>query len=656
MTLPRELRIVDGALVQTPIAEIATFYKPVVVYEDVTLKQETARYYQISGEIGILDLEADLKGCETVSIMLRNYNEENTVLAYNTNTAELILDRSNSGLNITGEEDRQVFSRKVKVPLDDNVLRLQVFLDVSSVEILVNDGKESLTATIYPTKKPSDLISFQVKGTIAFKRLAFSDILVEVPTEKRVRRWALSMEELVSDPTGLQEFTNYLRKEYSHENIRFWMAVNDLRRSAQSQILWKVQEIFEEFLAPGAPCEINIDGKTMEKVHQEMKTPSRFTFDAAQEHVYTLLLKKRLFIRSEYYKNLLATGIQPSQKKRFFGFGQTKKKASTSTAPNQQLLQQQASQGTVVMCGALSKRRGSDRSLSGSAHELAVSGVKDPKVPHSHSQSNLSDIPYRGDLACIQKAPAATAPSPVKKPSIAIVAGASTSEDVCPWEAAPPEPRSRKNSTQLDSGSSSSDISVAVAEVAEKVQRSCVLTQQHTVDEGRKLSANICEAPRRASVSVPIMHSTGEGAKRKVSSFEDNSSAATSTSSSVLVIPSDTDNKPEEKPSTAKTLKKNHSLAKTTPSSVAPIISVSSVVDDSPSDRKEAKEEEATAEKGGDREKKIEEVACCSQEPLAPLAEPDSESPASEFPPSEPGEAEAEGEAKSNDVCPWEDE
>lgn len=66
-----------------------------------------------------------------------------------------------------------------------------------------------------------------------------------MPTEKRVRRWGLSMEELVADPTGLQEFTNYLRKEYSHENIRFWMAVNDLRRSAQSQIMRKVSEIFE---------------------------------------------------------------------------------------------------------------------------------------------------------------------------------------------------------------------------------------------------------------------------------------------------------------------------------------------------------------------------------------------------------------------------
>ena len=46
---------------------------------------------------------------------------------------------------------------------------------------------------------------------------------------------------------------------------------------------------------------------------------------------------------------------------------------------------------------SLARRRGSDRSLTGSAHELAILGVnKDPtKVPHSHSQSNLSEIPYR---------------------------------------------------------------------------------------------------------------------------------------------------------------------------------------------------------------------------------------------------------------------
>lgn len=62
-----------------------------------------------------------------------------------------------------------------------------------------------------------------------------------------------------------------------------------------------------------------------------------------------------------------------------------------------------------------------------------------------------------------------------------------------------------------------------------------------------------------------------------------------------------------------------------------------------------------------------------NQEPKAPLAEPDSESPASELPPSEiaAGDEEvvnegdeakkpkAEGEedeARNTDVCPWEDE
>lgn len=58
----------------------------------------------------------------------------------------------------------------------------------------------------------------------------------------------------------------------------------------------------------------------MERVHQELRTPTRFTFDSAAEHVYTLLLKKDCyprFIRSEHYKNLLAAGVQPSQKKRF---------------------------------------------------------------------------------------------------------------------------------------------------------------------------------------------------------------------------------------------------------------------------------------------------------------------------------------------------
>ncbi len=61
----------------------------------------------------------------------------------------------------------------------------------------------------------------------------------------------------------------------------------------------------------------------MERVQQEMRRPSRFTFDRAAEHVYNLLLKKDCyprFVRSEHYRQLLLNALQPSQKKRFASF------------------------------------------------------------------------------------------------------------------------------------------------------------------------------------------------------------------------------------------------------------------------------------------------------------------------------------------------
>lgn len=230
----------------------------------------------------------------------------------------------------------------------------------------------------------------------------------------------------------------------------------------------------------------------------------------------------------------------------------------------------------------------------------------------------------------------------VKKPSVAVIASVSTSEDVCPWESAP-EPRSRKNSSQLDSCSSSSDISAAVTEVSDRFRRTCGITQQNTLDgdrrgqSSRKLSTASFVEQRRASVSVPIRHADIRPA---VSSFEESSPAIITAPVSPAVA-SDTDNKTEEFTST-KTFKKSSSLTKTcsVTGANAPIISVSSVTDDTVTDPNEQKEED-------------EPEASCSQ-PLAPLAEPDAESPGSEIPP-EP-EPSPDPEAKSNDVCPWEDE
>ncbi|XKL68419.1 hypothetical protein PGB90_003910 [Kerria lacca] len=348
--------------------------------------------------------------------------------------------------------------------------------------------------------------------------------LVEVPTEKRVKRWSLSMEDLVSDPTGLQEFTNYLRKEYSHENIRFWMAANDLRRSSQSQIPRKVKQIYDEFLVPGAPCEVNIDGKTMEKTQMELKNPSRFTFDSAAEHVYTLLLKKDCyprFIRSEHYKNLLASGVQPTGKKKFdfFGFGGTQTKMKNSGAMKMYNLQTQQNHPIISSTSSnISKRRGSDRSLSGSMHELSVPN----KVIHSHSQSSIMDVANRDPNENVEKSSDEVCPWDFPDPPVErcrLQPSPSIAEDSTVTEL--PSYTSRKNSTFLDSSSSLEVSMSVVAEVTERLKKSCGLHE--TISRFSRRSSSATNS-KQVDSTRPSVSSTEDLTTTPFRSFDSNPS------------------------------------------------------------------------------------------------------------------------------------
>ncbi|XP_045114304.1 uncharacterized protein LOC123506347 isoform X10 [Portunus trituberculatus] len=275
---------------------------------------------------------------------------------------------------------------------------------------------------------------------------ALNDGIVEVPTEKRVRRWGLSMEELISDVMGQSEFAAYLRKEYCHENIRFVEAVQQLRWGPTSDMGEKVKNIYEEFLKPGAPCEINIDGKTMELTQLLMKEPNRFTYDLASEHVYVVLLKKDCyprFLRSEQYKTLLANALQPSQKKsRFFSFGGPgKKKISTPAAPNNvssqalQPLKRHGSDDQAVSQAGLGPHGSSGLSAdnAGGVHL----GGPTPKVD--------CDPPY----SCAERQ--SLAPAEVSHSNTVCPwdnNAEATAANICPWETSAPPPTSTARSNQ----------------------------------------------------------------------------------------------------------------------------------------------------------------------------------------------------------------
>ncbi|XP_039995238.1 regulator of G-protein signaling 7a isoform X5 [Xiphias gladius] len=127
------------------------------------------------------------------------------------------------------------------------------------------------------------------------------------PGQQRVKRWAFGIDEVLKDPVGREQFLKFLESEFSSENLRFWLAVQELKKRPIREVPTRVQEIWQEFLAPGAPSAINVDSKSYDKTTQNVKDPGRYAFEDAQEHIYKLMKSDSYsrFIRSSAYQELL---------------------------------------------------------------------------------------------------------------------------------------------------------------------------------------------------------------------------------------------------------------------------------------------------------------------------------------------------------------
>uniref|UniRef100_A0A1I8GYV1 RGS domain-containing protein n=1 Tax=Macrostomum lignano TaxID=282301 RepID=A0A1I8GYV1_9PLAT len=145
-------------------------------------------------------------------------------------------------------------------------------------------------------------------------------------TPRQVKLWGTSFDFLLRDPAGREYFRHFLTREFSSENLRFWLAVQDYKFGPVSQLHARMESIFAEFLASGAPSEINIDSRTMTATQRGMQEAGRFSFEEAQEHIYMLMKKDsyQRFLRSEDYKCLL----QASADKHGQQLAKTKKAAA----------------------------------------------------------------------------------------------------------------------------------------------------------------------------------------------------------------------------------------------------------------------------------------------------------------------------------------
>ncbi|XP_078395825.1 regulator of G-protein signaling 20 isoform X1 [Cetorhinus maximus] len=128
------------------------------------------------------------------------------------------------------------------------------------------------------------------------------------PTLEEVQSWGQSFDKLMKSPAGRNAFREFLRTEYSEENMLFWLACEDLKKEVNKNLVEeKARLIYEDYISILSPKEVSLDSRVREVINRNMLEPTPHTFDDAQLQIYTLMHRDSYprFMNSAVYKTLL---------------------------------------------------------------------------------------------------------------------------------------------------------------------------------------------------------------------------------------------------------------------------------------------------------------------------------------------------------------
>ncbi|XP_059155243.1 regulator of G-protein signaling 17-like isoform X2 [Physella acuta] len=130
----------------------------------------------------------------------------------------------------------------------------------------------------------------------------------EPPTLEELKLWGESFEKLMKCSGGRKLFRDFLRSEYSEENMLFYLACEDLKKEENPELIEeKARLIYEDYISILSPKEVSLDSRVREVINRNMVEPTPHTFDEAQLQIWTLMHRDSYprFLNSQMYKKLV---------------------------------------------------------------------------------------------------------------------------------------------------------------------------------------------------------------------------------------------------------------------------------------------------------------------------------------------------------------
>lgn len=151
MTIPRILSIDEDRIRQLPHPNLEKMRGEAITAEGY-FREYPTKLTAFYGEVYELIIDILENNASILHIYMRKNTRHETKLVYDSEQRILTLDRT-----FSGEEIQNVDGLKRRIKLEENLQNLRIYMDRSSIEVFINDGKYTMTARIFPSDKAEGL-------------------------------------------------------------------------------------------------------------------------------------------------------------------------------------------------------------------------------------------------------------------------------------------------------------------------------------------------------------------------------------------------------------------------------------------------------------------------------------------------------------------